>query len=452
MNRISVNVLFALVFLSLLSPFIYTVEAAVVCTGTTKCTHLKLHNGSGLCDDTETAWCVCAAGHANHVTTGECVEGAACTGGAGSCAGTGHTGTCAANGTDCICKLGYTDGGAAAGTCGVDTCTASPAPACGTHGPCAAFEGCNCNPGYANIADGTCVDICTVGVAPICPNDASTTNTTCTPNHGCNCTAATHTNIADGTCVKGAACTPGSCTGTGHTGTCTTAGGDCLCKVGYTDGGAAAGTCAVDVCTTFVPAAACSTNGDGTCTANMGCNCDLGYANVADGTCEDICTAAPPVCSSTNDDGTCTANTGCKCNPGYANIADGRCVDICTVGVAPICPNDASTTNTTCTPNHGCNCTAATHTNIADGTCMEGVVCSLKTRCNEENHNGSGLCITSNDEWCRCAEGFENDIFGQCIYSADGYEKAGSAVKPEDCKFSFLLALAIVVMAYVQWV
>eukprot|EP01071_Lankesteria_metandrocarpae_P011307 Lankesteria_metandrocarpae@DN5434_c0_g1_i10.p1 len=205
MNRISVNVLFALVFLSLLSPFIYTVEAAVVCTGTTKCTHLKLHNGSGLCDDTETAWCVCAAGHANHVTTGECVEGAACTGGAGSCAGTGHTGTCAANGTDCICKLGYTDGGAAAGTC------------------------------------------------------------------------------------------------------------------------------AVDVCTTFVPAAACSTNGDGTCTANMGCNCDLGYANVADGTCEDICTAAPPVCSSTNDDGTCTANTGCKCNPGYANIADGRCVDICTV-------------------------------------------------------------------------------------------------------------------------
>eukprot|EP01071_Lankesteria_metandrocarpae_P011306 Lankesteria_metandrocarpae@DN5434_c0_g1_i1.p1 len=193
-------------------------------------------------------------------------------------------------------------------------------------------------------------------------------------------------------------------------------------------------------------------NNDGTCDAAHAnaCNCRRGFANIADGTCVVGSTCGSVTCiAGGGNTGMCdTSNpSACGCNPGYAPNVHGTCVDVCETLRCTISESNFAT----CIPLTGCGCRRG-YTNIADGTCMEGVVCSLKTRCNEENHNGSGLCITSNDEWCRCAEGFENDIFGQCIYSADGYEKAGSAVKPEDCKFSFLLALAIVVMAYVQWV
>eukprot|EP01071_Lankesteria_metandrocarpae_P011333 Lankesteria_metandrocarpae@DN5434_c0_g3_i1.p1 len=199
MNRISVNVLFALVFLSLLSPFIYTVEA-VACTGATTCTNSAIHDVSEECLSLQTTICMCAAKHTND-GSGDCVEGSVCTGAA--CSGTLHdpSGLCTADdSTLCKCAVGNTN----------------------------------------NTADGTCVEVCLGSNSPLMCDAATpgVNSSTCTPNKGCDCSSS-YGNVADGTCVAGEDCTtPANCTGPGHTGTCAANGTDCICKLGYTDGGA----------------------------------------------------------------------------------------------------------------------------------------------------------------------------------------------------------------------
>eukprot|EP01071_Lankesteria_metandrocarpae_P011311 Lankesteria_metandrocarpae@DN5434_c0_g1_i14.p1 len=158
MKRVSVNVLSLLGFLALWSPFMRTVEAAVICTGTAVCTDMTLHDVSGLCEDLHSTWCVCAASHTNNVTSGVCVEGEVCTGSAiGTCTGTQHHADAVCvdgNPTWCKCAAGYTNN--ATGVCVEgEVCTGSAIGTCtGTqhHADAVCVDGsptwCKCAAGY----------------------------------------------------------------------------------------------------------------------------------------------------------------------------------------------------------------------------------------------------------------------------------------------------------------
>eukprot|EP01071_Lankesteria_metandrocarpae_P011328 Lankesteria_metandrocarpae@DN5434_c0_g1_i30.p1 len=146
MKRVSVNVLSLLGFLALWSPFMRTVEAAVICTGTAVCTDMTLHDVSGLCEDLHSTWCVCAASHTNNVTSGVCVEGEVCTGSAiGTCTGTQHHADAVCvdgSPTWCKCAAGYTNN--ATGVCVEgEVCTGSAIGTC---------------TGTQHHADAVCVD------------------------------------------------------------------------------------------------------------------------------------------------------------------------------------------------------------------------------------------------------------------------------------------------------
>eukprot|EP01071_Lankesteria_metandrocarpae_P003563 Lankesteria_metandrocarpae@DN3039_c0_g1_i1.p1 len=270
--------------------------------------------------------------------------------------------------------------------------------------------------------------------------------------------------------VKGqATCDPASvCTGQGYTELCDS--GDdtiCLCDIGYTSSSTAApntclegipctsgscadgtlhdgtqGLCLADGTNVCVCAADHDNDsGDGTCVAACGgncrgtgeigcitggtptCACDTDYVVVGGSPLECVPDCSKCNASTVGIEGTCTAPGGtltCDCSAGYKHDADPLvCVDICT-GVT--C-DGGIIDDGTCVSPKGCGCLAG-YVNIADGTCVEGAVCTgaPPTVCDDlVVHAGDALCTAHDTTWCKCAAGHDNDSSdGTCVATCSG--------------------------------